>query len=449
MGFLLEHPIRFRCGNCGISLEGKFSNDGISFRNGIVVNDVKDVDYVIASSGELLTSKLEKVENPLQIVTPSPFINACMIMGNDGYQLLKEKILNVFKFRDEFAYTIQNINDLYFRSTHKSLLEKEIRKILPEDCFPTKTELDILRAVHHLNIIPFITVMNDDFDSISNLISKKFVEILKNNRSQLDSFARHLFHKNLLNNWEKQISVMYSQMLQQLNRFIPIIGSRLYKMTLEQIESNYAITTVSFEEVQQLYVNLYEIIADMLPLAIGIDNILERNDYNMLKAGHSIKKRSGELISTLEELFSIKEKGTRISYIDGTGVFDKLISGKLDKNVRNAIGHFNYDNEDVFNQTIKFKHLSNTNRIVEKSLIRVCIEIWDMYLCLFSLSELVYNLKRAYFESQGITASSIKSMSFNFPALNKVSQTSKKIGRNEPCPCGSGKKYKKCCGFNN
>jgi len=22
----------------------------------------------------------------------------------------------------------------------------------------------------------------------------------------------------------------------------------------------------------------------------------------------------------------------------------------------------------------------------------------------------------------------------------------RKIGRNEPCPCGSGKKYKHCCG---
>ncbi|MEK9984096.1 MAG: SEC-C metal-binding domain-containing protein [Opitutae bacterium] len=21
-----------------------------------------------------------------------------------------------------------------------------------------------------------------------------------------------------------------------------------------------------------------------------------------------------------------------------------------------------------------------------------------------------------------------------------------KVGRNEPCPCGSGKKFKKCCG---
>ncbi|MGA2894605.1 MAG: SEC-C metal-binding domain-containing protein, partial [Xanthobacteraceae bacterium] len=22
-----------------------------------------------------------------------------------------------------------------------------------------------------------------------------------------------------------------------------------------------------------------------------------------------------------------------------------------------------------------------------------------------------------------------------------------KVGRNDPCPCGSGKKYKKCCGL--
>ena len=27
-----------------------------------------------------------------------------------------------------------------------------------------------------------------------------------------------------------------------------------------------------------------------------------------------------------------------------------------------------------------------------------------------------------------------------------VKPKSQKIGRNDPCPCGSGKKYKKCCG---
>ena len=28
------------------------------------------------------------------------------------------------------------------------------------------------------------------------------------------------------------------------------------------------------------------------------------------------------------------------------------------------------------------------------------------------------------------------------------SASTKKVGRNDPCPCGSGKKYKKCCGLN-
>ena len=29
--------------------------------------------------------------------------------------------------------------------------------------------------------------------------------------------------------------------------------------------------------------------------------------------------------------------------------------------------------------------------------------------------------------------------------ITKGKRKGKKIGRNDPCPCGSGKKYKKCC----
>jgi len=28
-----------------------------------------------------------------------------------------------------------------------------------------------------------------------------------------------------------------------------------------------------------------------------------------------------------------------------------------------------------------------------------------------------------------------------------IRKSGPKVGRNDPCPCGSGKKYKKCCGF--
>ena len=32
------------------------------------------------------------------------------------------------------------------------------------------------------------------------------------------------------------------------------------------------------------------------------------------------------------------------------------------------------------------------------------------------------------------------------PLIVEQIKSGKKIGRNEPCPCGSGKKFKHCCG---
>jgi preprotein translocase subunit SecA len=34
------------------------------------------------------------------------------------------------------------------------------------------------------------------------------------------------------------------------------------------------------------------------------------------------------------------------------------------------------------------------------------------------------------------------------PLIASYHSSSGKIGRNDPCPCGSGRKYKKCCGLN-
>ena len=34
------------------------------------------------------------------------------------------------------------------------------------------------------------------------------------------------------------------------------------------------------------------------------------------------------------------------------------------------------------------------------------------------------------------------------PAKKQPVKAEHKVGRNDPCPCGSGKKYKVCCGAN-
>lgn len=42
----------------------------------------------------------------------------------------------------------------------------------------------------------------------------------------------------------------------------------------------------------------------------------------------------------------------------------------------------------------------------------------------------------------------MKELAKKFRASKTVRRDAPKIGRNDPCPCGSGKKYKKCCGRN-
>ena len=45
-------------------------------------------------------------------------------------------------------------------------------------------------------------------------------------------------------------------------------------------------------------------------------------------------------------------------------------------------------------------------------------------------------------------AQEVKTVNPDSGVQEPVRRTSKKVGRNDPCPCGSGKKYKHCHGKN-
>ena len=52
---------------------------------------------------------------------------------------------------------------------------------------------------------------------------------------------------------------------------------------------------------------------------------------------------------------------------------------------------------------------------------------------------------------QGILAMDMPNEELRMNFLKEIAEIQaatkpKKVGRNDPCPCGSGKKYKKCCG---
>jgi uncharacterized protein YecA (UPF0149 family) len=66
-------------------------------------------------------------------------------------------------------------------------------------------------------------------------------------------------------------------------------------------------------------------------------------------------------------------------------------------------------------------------------------KIHDVQFCFLSLTDIPED------RMPSIEARSEKQKN-NFLRHHLAEQSNKKIGRNEMCPCASGKKYKRCCG---
>ena len=73
----------------------------------------------------------------------------------------------------------------------------------------------------------------------------------------------------------------------------------------------------------------------------------------------------------------------------------------------------------------------------------------------YTLEQLLNKYKRRYVSNKIISSTTVLYRSNAFSNTLGIIEdnenkpqfdTTKKIGRNDPCPCGSGKKYKKCCG---
>jgi uncharacterized protein YecA (UPF0149 family) len=96
--------------------------------------------------------------------------------------------------------------------------------------------------------------------------------------------------------------------------------------------------------------------------------------------------------------------------------------------------------QDILNEferhNIIFENTSQLNKIIPL--------IIDIYNNVRTWS----NRGHTYCEMSKITGKSLPDWDFDEPLYIPMKNNKKpsKISRNDPCPCGSGKKYKKCCG---
>jgi uncharacterized protein YchJ len=172
--------------------------------------------------------------------------------------------------------------------------------------------------------------------------------------------------------------------------------------------------------------------------------------FQDLLQNSGIPKKKIKPINIMHSISVLKESG----YTDLAESYDEMceyVHHNLSSNTTANLGSQVYDRVDVIsnrftvlpgNITTVYRYplQEKGNKSIEEtiSIVEECIQL---------INDILQNLKVTPFAKEQIEQFTGTSHGFVHlkPPKKKPITANYKIGRNEPCPCGSGKKYKKCC----
>ena len=125
--------------------------------------------------------------------------------------------------------------------------------------------------------------------------------------------------------------------------------------------------------------------------------------------------------------------------IDGNAVCNggiKMITRKLNKKP---------NNEPIYDIIKRAKEIGDRDYAIAESSVTKMFE--DMIRRIRTVTaKKVLSLQQGKVDVKPIDPVKIISPSPTDKSMRTIKNTDRKVGRNDPCPCGSGKKYKNCCG---
>lgn len=439
MGFAKKHPVRYKC-KCGVSIRGMYEETrGFSFENAEVVNEQMP-DCVVYCAGEFFTVPPFVVKSFEETVTtvPSPFILATQLLNYEDYRL---EFSHILSYRVEKLIYVRALNELYLAKNYEKIKEVIREKFdTNEELFPLNNEADYIRATTMINQFQFL---NHDGIDRTPKTTKWILNAFTEHTTACHDFLKFVKKADILEAWKRQIYILCDQVYEKIDLLMPAVSIDFVK-DIKAIDLGFfAITTTSFEEIKQLYVDLYELIGRLLALAIGLDNIILRDDYNAIRVVLGID------VKDLTNVMKMRNKGNIIKLIDDMAPLESLICRSLNSDIRNSIGHYSYvSNEiaDSFGQMIEFTDSNNKNESETRSLLQICYDIWQMYKTLGIFNEIIHHLEMQLLAEDGIYPSYVTDRAIFNKLVHR--KPSIKIYPNDSCPCGSGLKYKKCCGRN-
>lgn len=285
LGWLNMHPIRFNCGECGILITGQLyaeqqsPNVHIDFDNVKELEDISKSDYYIEVSGELLTKKLQSFNYEESIIPPF-FSSGIGLMG-EQYNSFKEKTYTFLYILENKWAIYRRFNELWFNENYK-YLKQDLKKYILNKEFPLNNELQYLTAIRQINIKLLSSILNKNFFNIQiKFISDEIVNQMRMNPGELNRLAK--IYQPLLHRYDEKIFDLIKQFTEKFRFMIPVFGADFYTDNKQSVLEKKGITTVSFEELKQFYVDIYEVITELLDLVISYNNLKYRKNYQLMK----------------------------------------------------------------------------------------------------------------------------------------------------------------------
>ena len=187
-------------------------------------------------------------------------------------------------------------------------------------------------------------------------------------------------------------------------------------------------STSDFNSVKQFYLDAYEALGNLMILPVALDNIKYRGNFESVQP-------INEKVNNLDD-FIAASKGTRYHYCNSDEIYVDKLNLQVNSKLRNAIGHNDVEYNTVTQQITYIPNLKDRSKQLTKYLLEFENEAIHLIQAIIVISEYLYRLREIELMIKG------HKPIIPTRELNKVP---KKVGRNDPCPCGSGKKFKKCC----
>ncbi len=158
-----------------------------------------------------------------------------------------------------------------------------------------------------------------------------------------------------------------------------------------------------------------------------------------LKEKDLLDLKDEEVVDYITKLV-VKDYENKIKDLPNTTIFEKSISLKIIDS--NWVEHMN--TMEHLKEGIGLRGYSQTNPIRAYTL--EGYELFDNLLDKIANDTALFLLKGEIRRVQQVKQTLKGNAEDGKEKLKKTPKKSTKVGRNDPCPCGSGKKYKQCCG---